>query len=185
MKKRGKYGISMYSFSLSPNPKKDLNLLQKLETLKDASKREEVAFRLKVIEYHDKYGTEATVEAFGVCRATIYRWKKLLRESGGKLESLISKPRIPKKKKERQWHPEIINFILNYRKTHPRLGKEKLKPLVDRFCLERNLKPVSVSTIGRIIRYLKERGLLRGEGRKKLSYYAKSGRFFERKRRRD
>ncbi|MEM4620663.1 MAG: hypothetical protein QW607_10670 [Desulfurococcaceae archaeon] len=46
MKKRGKYGISMYSFPLSANPKKDSNLLQKLETLKDASKREEVALRL-------------------------------------------------------------------------------------------------------------------------------------------
>jgi len=34
----------------------------------------------------------------------------------------------------------------------PRPGKEKLKPLVDRFSSESNLRLVSVSTIERIIR---------------------------------
>ncbi|MCS7198811.1 MAG: hypothetical protein N2327_05575 [Caldimicrobium sp.] len=38
-------------------------------------------------------------------------------------------------------------------------GKEKLKPLVNKFCRERGIALVAVSTIGRIIKYLKERGL--------------------------
>ncbi|MDW8094276.1 MAG: hypothetical protein RMI63_04505 [Caldimicrobium sp.] len=53
---------------------------------------------------------------------------------------------------------EVIEFMLDYRREHPRIGKEKLKPLVDRFCRERGIALVGVSTIGRIIRYLKERG---------------------------
>ncbi|MCX7873521.1 MAG: helix-turn-helix domain-containing protein [Caldimicrobium sp.] len=122
-------------------------MLQRLEAIKDASQRKEVAFRLKVIEFHDSFGTKATVEAFGICRATIYRWKKLLKNSGGRLESLISKPRTPKRKCSKRWPQEVIEFILSYRREHPRIGKEKLKPLVDRFCRERGIALVAVSTI--------------------------------------
>lgn len=183
-KKKGKYGVSMYSFSITPNSTKDLRFAERLSAIEDAAKREEVAFRLKVIEFHDKYGTEATVSAFGVSRATIYLWKKKFRESGGKLESLISKPRRPRRVRQKSWRPEIIDFILKFRKAHPGIGKEKLKPFVDEFCDKKGLPRISVSTIGRIIKYLKERGLLRGEGGKKLSYYARSGRFYEREKRR-
>ncbi|MCS7200378.1 MAG: helix-turn-helix domain containing protein [Caldimicrobium sp.] len=76
---KGKFGVPMFSFSLTPSPIKDLKMLQRLEAIKDASQRKEVAFRLKVIEFHNSFGTKATVEAFGICRATIYRWKKLLK----------------------------------------------------------------------------------------------------------
>ncbi|MCS7198954.1 MAG: hypothetical protein NZ850_01205 [Caldimicrobium sp.] len=79
---------------------------------------------------------------------------------------------------------EVIEYMLDYRREPFRIGKEKLKPLVDRFCRERGIALVAVSTIGRIIKYLKERGLLRGEEVKKLSYYGKTGRFIEREKRR-
>ncbi|MCS7199758.1 MAG: hypothetical protein NZ850_05360, partial [Caldimicrobium sp.] len=68
-------------------------------------------------------------------------------------------PRTPKRKCSKRWPQEVIEFILSYRREHPRIGKEKLKPLVDRFCRERGIVLVAVSTIGRIIEYLKERGL--------------------------
>ncbi|MCX7613960.1 MAG: hypothetical protein N2Z40_07060 [Caldimicrobium sp.] len=38
-------------------------MLQSLEAIKDASRRKKVAFRLKVIEFHNSFGTEATVKA--------------------------------------------------------------------------------------------------------------------------
>jgi len=38
------------------------------------------------------------------------------------------------------------------RENHPRIGKEKLKVLLDRFCQQRGIRPVSASTIGNIIR---------------------------------
>ncbi|MCS7199707.1 MAG: hypothetical protein NZ850_05105, partial [Caldimicrobium sp.] len=77
-----------------------------------------------------------------------------------------------------------MEFILSCRSESPRIGREKLKLLMDRFYRKRGIVRVSVSTIGRIIRYLKERGLLRGEEVKKLSYYGKTGRFIEREKRR-
>ncbi|MCS7215587.1 MAG: hypothetical protein NZ826_05470 [Thermodesulfovibrio sp.] len=43
---RGKFGVPMFSFSLTPSPIKDLKMLQRLEAIKDASQRKEVAFRL-------------------------------------------------------------------------------------------------------------------------------------------
>ncbi|MCS7150185.1 MAG: hypothetical protein RMI93_05550 [Caldimicrobium sp.] len=38
-------------------------MLQSLEAIKDASRRKKVAFRLKGIEFHNSFGTEATVKA--------------------------------------------------------------------------------------------------------------------------
>ncbi|MCX7612831.1 MAG: hypothetical protein N2Z40_01210 [Caldimicrobium sp.] len=38
-------------------------MLQRLEAIKEASQRKEVAFRLQVIEFHHSFGTKATVEA--------------------------------------------------------------------------------------------------------------------------
>ncbi|MCX7612763.1 MAG: hypothetical protein N2Z40_00860 [Caldimicrobium sp.] len=53
----------MFCFSLTPSPIKDLKKLQRLEAIKDASQRKEVAFKLRAIEFHNSFGTEATVEA--------------------------------------------------------------------------------------------------------------------------
>ncbi len=47
---------------------------------------------------------------------------------------------------------EIINFIKELRERHPRLGQEKIKPLLDRYCAERGLRTISESTIGNIIK---------------------------------
>ncbi|MCX7614053.1 MAG: hypothetical protein N2Z40_07560 [Caldimicrobium sp.] len=60
-------------------PIKDIKKLQRLEAIKDASQRKEVAFRLKVIEFHNSFGREAPVEAFGICKATIKQeWDELI-----------------------------------------------------------------------------------------------------------
>lgn len=50
------------------------------------------------------------------------------------------------------WDPRVIEFIKELRKRYPRLGKEKIKPLLDEFCSQNNLKTISISTIGRIIK---------------------------------
>jgi transposase len=129
-----------------------------IESIGNQKLREAILFRWKVISFHEKYGTKLTMDTFKISKATIYRWKKKWKESGENLEALIPKIFLVKRKKK--WHPEIINFILEYRKIHPHAGKDILKTLCDRFCKEKNLNPPSASTIGRIIRYLKERGQL-------------------------
>ncbi|RLA85508.1 MAG: hypothetical protein DRG31_02835, partial [Deltaproteobacteria bacterium] len=40
---------------------------------------EEAQYRLKVLRFWKKYGLEATREAFGVSRRTLYRWQAKLR----------------------------------------------------------------------------------------------------------
>jgi len=41
-----------------------------------------VKFRLEVMEFSEKYGVETAKEAFGVSRSTVYRWRKIYKDSG-------------------------------------------------------------------------------------------------------
>lgn len=116
--------------------------------------------RIKIIEFFDEFGSQATTKAFGRGRSTIFLWKKKLKDSGGKLSSLVPTSTAPNIHAKRVWQPEIVNFILEYRKKHHGADKVTLKPIVDAFCLTIGLKPVSESTIGRIIADLKEKGAI-------------------------
>ena len=116
------------------------------------SKSEEAQFRLKVTEFSEKHGVRLAVEAFGVSRATIFRWRRCLKESQGRLDSLIPKSRKPKRVRQMKITPDIVTFIRTLREEHPRIGKEKVKKFLDEYCSKRGIKPVSVSTIGKIIK---------------------------------
>lgn len=109
-------------------------------------------WRAKVVTFFEKYGLEATKEAFEIKKSSIYKWRKLLKDNQGRLEFLNDKSKVPKQKRLPQWHPQIIKFIKDLREQYPRLGKDKIKPFLDEFCLQNNLKTISCSTIGRIIK---------------------------------
>lgn len=47
---------------------------------------------------------------------------------------------------------EIVQFIRQTRQKYPRLGKEKIKPLLDEFCQSNALKTIAESTIGKVIK---------------------------------
>ncbi len=38
--------------------------------------------RLQALQHWEKYGIQAAQDAFGVSRATLYRWRKQFREAG-------------------------------------------------------------------------------------------------------
>ena len=116
------------------------------------SKSQQAQFKLKVIQFQKQYGIEAAVDAFGISRRSIYRWKKKLKESGGKLTSLIPDSREPRRKRKMMTDWRIISFIRKIRKKRGRIGKEKIKPLLDEYCRQSNLKSISISTIGKIIK---------------------------------
>ncbi len=116
--------------------------------------------RIKIIEFFDEYGKDATKKAFGVSRSTVFLWKKKLKEDGNRLSSLKIGSRVPKTKRSREAHHLIIQYILDYRKKHPGCDKVTLKPLIDAFCLTVGLNTVSESTIGRIISDLKRQNKL-------------------------
>lgn len=140
---------------------------------------EKAKYKAKVLGFWEKHGLEAAMDAFPVKRSTLFVWKKQLRQGGGKLESLNEKSKCPKNKRKRIVNPRIDSFIINLRIEHPRLGKDKIKPLLDRYCQAQCLKEQSVSTIGRILQDLKNKGKI--PERKKLCFYARTGSLTQRK----
>ncbi|MFZ6016420.1 MAG: integrase core domain-containing protein [Nitrospirota bacterium] len=136
-----------------------------LYSLKRFSKSEVAQQRMKIIKFYEEYGEKATKEAFGADRKVISRWRKRLKEAEGSLTGLIPHSTRPYKVRCSNVSPKIINFIKELRERHPRLGKEKIKPLLDKYCAENGLKSVSESTVGNIIKRHK-------------FFYQKSGRIY-------
>jgi len=109
------------------------------------------AYRYKILCFWEKYGLEATEEAFCVKRRTLYRWKKKLREHGGDMGALSPASSAPKRRRKRQWPKAVTDEIGRLRTAHPNLGKDKIYPLLTPFCKQRGLPCPKPSTIGRII----------------------------------
>jgi transposase InsO family protein len=139
---------------------------------------EKAKHKVKVIVFWEKHGLDAALDAFPHKKSTLYNWKRILAENNGRLESLNEKKTSPNNKRKRIVDPKIEQFIIDLRTAHPRTGKEKLKPLLDKYCRENAIKTISISTIGRIIFDLKKKNKLPTQ--KKLSYYARSDSFSER-----
>lgn len=110
------------------------------------------AQRMKIISFYEKYGEKATIEAFGTDRKVINRWRKRLRDMGGKLIALVPLSTRPKQVRKSNIPIEIIEFIKTVRRERPRLGKEKIKPLLDEYCTHIGMKSISESTVGNIIK---------------------------------
>lgn len=93
-------------------------------------------------------------EVLGLSRATLYRWQGRLESKG--LKGLEEHSRRPKRVRQRQWGVKEITVIQELRALYPRWGKEKLAVLA-----RREGENLSVSTIGRILKYIKQRGYLK------------------------
>jgi len=91
---------------------------------------EQAKERCRVLTFWKKHGTEATDEAFGVKRRTLFLWQKNLKEGGGKLEALNSKKKTPKNKRRRIWDYRLLEEIKRLRIEHPNLGADKIHPLL-------------------------------------------------------
>lgn len=109
-------------------------------------------YRLRVLKHYWSYGLNSTLDAFPVSRASLFRWQKHLKNSRGKLESLVPKSTKPKRVRQMQVPQFLIDKIKQLRKTWPNLSKHKIKPLLDVYCQEQDLKTLSATTIGKVIR---------------------------------
>ncbi len=107
--------------------------------------------RLEILEFFEQFGLSATRSAFGVSRATVYRWRQAYLADQKRLTSLIPASTRPKRVRKRLVDSKIIGFINNLRENYGRLGKDKLKPLVDEYCQAQGIETTSASTIGRVI----------------------------------
>lgn len=116
------------------------------------SQSDEAQKRHYVLAFYKQYGEEATKKAFGVNRKLIYIWRKRLKQANGFLTALLPTSTKPKKVREMTTNLQILEFIKSLRQNHPGIGKEKIKPLLDEYCLKANLPSIAQSTIGKVIK---------------------------------
>lgn len=114
--------------------------------------------RLQWMDFYERHGRNArlTCRHFGLSPDTFYRWRR--RYNPRRLESLEDDPRSrrPRRVRQPQTPPEVVERIRALREAQPRWGKEKLAVLLRREGIR-----ISPSTIGRILTRLKARGALR------------------------
>lgn len=108
-------------------------------------------YQYRAVRFWEKYGLEATMEAFKIKRRTLYHWRSQLTDGGGNPEALNDQSRAPRKRRKRLWPKEVIEEIRRLRTTHPNLSKEKLYPFVKALCDQKKLNCPKPRTIGRII----------------------------------
>ena len=112
--------------------------------------------RLKWLDYYLEHDGNArlTCRHFDISPQTFYRWKQ--RYNPHNLKSLEDRSRRPKHLRQPTWSTELVERVLKLRERYPRWGKDKLVIL-----LREEGWQVSTSMVGRIIRHLKDRGVLR------------------------
>ena len=130
--------------------------------------QKEAENRLRILIFWEKHGDEASMEAFGVSRRTLYRWQESLRRESGTLNGLDKKSTAPKRRRARRTSPELEANIIALRRSHHRIGKKKIALLCN----------LSESKAGRILGDIKRRGLL--PLYKKVSVQGGTGRTHER-----
>jgi putative transposase len=103
----------------------------------------EARLRLQWMDYYQAHGRNAALSCrhIGISRQTFYRWKRRYRP--GDLTTLESRSHRPRRLRQPTWSPELSQ-------------KDKLVVL-----LRREEWQVSTSMVGRILKRLKERGVLR------------------------
>ena len=116
----------------------------------------EASKRLKWFDYYEASGHNArlTCRHFDISPQMFYRWKKRYRPR--ELASLEDHSHRPRRVRQPTYPQELFEAVLNLREEYPRWGKDKLAVMLQ----ERGYQ-ASASTVGRILRRLKERGLLR------------------------
>lgn len=108
------------------------------------------------MEHYEGRGHNAalTCRHFGISRQSFYRWRR--RYDRWDLSTLEGRSRRPRRLRKPTWSTERSKRVLKLREQYPRWGKDKLVVLLRREGVE-----VSSSMVGRILRQLKERGVLR------------------------
>lgn len=154
--------------------------MQYINNIGNHAKRECIEKRVNIIKFFDEFGTSATRKAFSRSRSTIYLWKHKLKLANGKLSALAPGDTTPLHKRKRILHPFVERFIIDYRTSHPGADKTTITPALIAACTLAGIRPVSVSTVGRIIHDLKAKGRLSQSN--KITIHGKSGNLLVRQR---
>ena len=106
-------------------------------------------------------------EVLGLSRASVYRWRKRLKQDG--LRGLEGRSRRPRRRRRPSWSPELAQAVLVVREESFPWGKDKLVVL-----LRRKGWRVSTSMVGRIIKHLKDNGQLKEGPRNRMARVRRS-----------
>jgi transposase InsO family protein len=122
-----------------------------IKTLSRDAKR-----RLGWFDYYRAHGGNAslTCRYFGISRTTFYRWRA--RYNPRDLTALEDHSCRPKRRRPKSWSTAEIEAVGRLRQEHPRWGKDKLAVLL----LAEGMV-ISVSRVGRILSYLRGRGVIK------------------------
>ncbi|MBI2868668.1 MAG: transposase [Chloroflexi bacterium] len=101
-----------------------------------------------------KSNARLTCRHFGIAPQTFYRW--LRRYDPRHLASLEDRSHRPKRVRKPSWTTEEVQAVLQMRQQYPRWGRDKLVVL-----LRQGGFHLSASMVGRILVYLKTRGVLK------------------------
>ncbi len=134
----------------------------------DTHQHQERVRREQILAFWKAHGDAATKDAFGVCRRTLYYWKQQPVPGSRAHRNGYQKRQIP---------DELTTEINRIRGEHPRLGKEKLAPLLVPFCMQRGLQAPSEPTLGRMLQQLKKEGKLSAPVKLRMS--GKTGKLLE------
>ena len=137
---------------LLPPIKGYTSLVKKVTSTKAFADSETARYRLKVVEYYQRFGIHATLAAFPVKRSTLFLWQKTLQKNQGRLSSLIPTSSRPHTVRTMHTHPLVLAEICRLRRNHYRLGKKKLYPLLKKHCENFGISYPAVATIGKIIK---------------------------------
>lgn len=112
--------------------------------------------RLRWMDYYRQCQGNAslTCRYFGISRPTFYRW--LARFDPYDLKTLEERSHRPRRLRKPTWSRELLERTRQLRELYPRWGKDKLVVL-----LLGEGRQVSTPMVGRMLSWLKRRGLLR------------------------
>lgn len=125
------------------------------EARAEASLSGRARHKLSIIRWYEGRGRNAslTCRHFGYSRSTFHLWLRRYQREGPR--GLEERSRRPHRVRRPTWGQELAQAVLHLREKHPRWGKDKLVVL-----LRREGWQVSTSMVGRILRDIKDRGLL-------------------------
>ena len=109
-------------------------------------------YRLRVIEFHSKYGTQPTIDAFKISKRTLFRWKHMYISSNKDPNSLIPHSTRPAKLRHMTVDINVIQEIRRIRYMYGCIGKRKIKVLLNQYCKENGYPCISISTVGKVIK---------------------------------
>jgi len=100
-------------------------VMKTISSLLGFSESDIAQLRLRCVSLLERHGYQAVHVAYpSVSRASVYRWKHALKDSGGKLSSLLPHSTRPHRVRQMHVPPNVLSFLRATREQYPKLSKK-------------------------------------------------------------